>query len=41
MEYFLDGDCIIPFYHVLGAFCRAISRDGDIDRGRSWKHPPW
>jgi hypothetical protein len=41
MEYFLDGDCIIPFCHVLGAFFCGISRDGDVNRGRSWKHPPW
>ena len=37
MEYFLDGDCIIPFYHVFGAFFHGISRDGDVNRGQSWK----
>jgi hypothetical protein len=26
MEYLLDGDCIIPFCHVLGAFFRGISK---------------
>jgi hypothetical protein len=44
MEYFLDGYCIIPFFHVLGALfpgISGISRDGDVNRGWSWKHPPW
>ena len=38
MEYFLDGDYIMLFCHILRAFFYGIIRGGDIDEGRSWIH---